>query len=154
MATLNTNEKQILEKLFQMGGGYVLNFSDRTMGEFFRDDIGVNIFDQQYIYASGSKANRMRGFWQVADDALVGKSIGRLIEYIDNQVVLRNLKKEDFPPELMRRGRNVAARLQGGEAAVPAACETTEDEFISREFGAVSIEKLGLDSVVSGILKQ
>jgi hypothetical protein len=97
------------------------------------------MFDQKYTYASGSKANRVRGFWQVADDALVGKSIGRLIEYIDNQIVLRNLKKEDFPPELMRRGRNVAARLQGGEAAGPAARETTEDEFISSRLRKNSI---------------
>jgi len=39
MEALNTNEKQLLERLFQMGGGYVLNFSDRIFGEFFRDDI-------------------------------------------------------------------------------------------------------------------
>ena len=40
MANLTTLEKQVLEKLFQKNGGYVLNFSDRTMGEFFRDDVG------------------------------------------------------------------------------------------------------------------
>src|SRR5947199_10832576 len=107
MATLNTNEKQLLERLFQMGGGYVLNFSDRSIREFFRDDIGVEILDQKYNYASGSKANRVRGFWQVADDTLVGKSIDKLIEYIDNQIVLGNLKKEDFSPELVQRGRNI-----------------------------------------------
>jgi hypothetical protein len=154
MATLNTNEKQILEKLFQMGGGYVLNFSDRTIEEFFRDDIGVDIFDQQYNYASGSKANRLRGLWQVADDALVGKSIDKLLGYIDNQIVLGTLKKEDFPPELMRRAQNVAARLQRRKVAAPTPADMTEDEFISKEFPAVSIEKLGLDSVVSGILNQ
>lgn len=154
MSTLNTNEKQLLEKLFQMGGGYVLNFSDRTFGEFFHDDIGVNIIDQKYNYASGSKANRMRGFWQVADDTLVGKSIEKLIEYIDNQIVIGNLKKEDFPPELMRRGRDISARLQGRKVAAAVAPETTEEEFISKEFGAVFIEKLGLDSVVTDILKQ
>jgi len=84
-----------------MEGGYVLNFSDRTIGEFFRDDIGVDIFDQKYNYASGSKANRLRGFWQAADDTLVGKSINKLIEYIDNQIVLGNLKKERFSQELI-----------------------------------------------------
>jgi hypothetical protein len=154
MATLTTNDKQILEKLFQMGGGFVLNFSDRTIGEFFRDDIGVNIFDQKYNYASGSKANRLRGFWQVADDAIVGRSIDKFLEYIDNQIVLGNLGKADFSPELTQRARNVAARLQGRKAAAQAAPDTTEYEFISKEFGAVSIEKVGLDSVVSGILKQ
>jgi len=54
MANLTTIEKQILEKLFQMNGGYVLNFSDRTMGEFFRDDVGIDIYSQKYNYASGS----------------------------------------------------------------------------------------------------
>jgi hypothetical protein len=44
--------------------------------------------------------------------------------------------------------------LQGREAAAQAVAETTEQDFISREFGAVSIEKIGLDSVVSSILKQ
>ena len=48
MANLTTFEKQILEKIFQMNGGYVLNFSDRTMGEFFRDAIGVDIYTEEY----------------------------------------------------------------------------------------------------------
>jgi hypothetical protein len=100
------------------------------------------------------KANRLRRFWQVVDDALVGKSIDKLLGYIDNQIVLGNLKKEDFPQELMRRGQNVAARLLGGKPAAPAAPAATEDEFISREFGTVSIDKLGLDTILSGVLKQ
>jgi hypothetical protein len=153
MSTLNTNEKQILEKLFQMGSGFVLNFSDRTIGEFFRDDVGIDIFHQKYNYASGSKANRMRGFWQAADDELVGQSVEKLIEYIDNQVLLENLKKEDFAPELIQRGRNIAARLRGGKVS-PTARGMTEDEFISREFGTVSVDKLGLDATVCEILKQ
>ena len=153
MATLNTNDKQLLEKLFQMGGGYVLNFSDRTIGEFFQDDIGVNIFDQKYNYASGSKAKRLRGYWQASEDMLVGKSVDKLIEYIDNQILLGNLKKEEFPPELVQRGRNIAARLRGGKAE-PAVSVATEDEFISREFGTVFIDKLGLDPVIGDVLKQ
>ena len=137
-----------------MGGGYVLNFSDRTLGEFFQDDIGINIFDQKYNYASGSKANRLRRFWQVADDAIVGRCIDKLVEYVDTQVVLGKLKKEDFSPELITLVRSVAARLQGRKAAAQAVAETTEQDFISKEFGAVSVEKIGLDSVVSNILKQ
>ena len=51
-----------------MGGGYVLNFSNRTFEEFFREVVGVNIFDARFDRASGSKANRMRAFWDVASD--------------------------------------------------------------------------------------
>jgi hypothetical protein len=112
MATLRTNEKQILERLFQMGSGYVLNFSDRTIAEFFRDDIGVNLFDQKYEYSSNSKANRLRRFWQVSDDAVVGRSVDKLIECVETQIVLGKLKKEDFSPELInvspKRSREIA----------------------------------------------
>lgn len=48
--------------------GYVLNFSDRTFAEFFHDNLGIDIYTDKYNYASGSKANRMRGFWMVADE--------------------------------------------------------------------------------------
>ncbi|MCU1307049.1 MAG: hypothetical protein JWN45_1744 [Acidobacteriaceae bacterium] len=151
MAKLTTNDKQILEKLLQMRSGYVLNFSDRTMGEFFSDDVQLDIYHQKYNYASGSKANRMRGFWQAADDALVGRSIEKLISYIDTQVVVGNLKKEAFPDELILRARNIAQRLLGFKSAAP---EPTEEEFIAKEFGDVSIDGLRLDSGIAGILVQ
>jgi hypothetical protein len=152
MATLNTSEKQILEKLFQMGDGYVLNFSDRTMGEFFKDDLAIDIYDQKYRYASGSKANCVRGFWQVSEDALVANSIERILEYIDHQISLGGLKRDDFSSELTQRARNIAARLRGGKASTSIA--VTENEFISREFGAVPVDKLGLDALIGSVLKQ
>src|SRR3989338_9470144 len=111
MANLTTLEKQVLEKIFQMNGGYVLNFSDRTMGEFFRDDVGVDIYNQKYNYASGSKANRMRGFWLKADEKFVGKSILKLIEYIENQILLDNLKRDDFPAERITAAKNIGEKL-------------------------------------------
>ena len=113
MANLTTNDKQLLEKLFKMGGGYVLNFSDRTIGEFFRDDISIDIYCDEYNYGSGSKANRLRGFWSKADDQIVGKSILKLIEYIEAQIIIDNLKKEDFPEERMNAGKDVGEKLLG-----------------------------------------
>ncbi len=113
MANLTTNEKQILEKLFQMGGGYVLNFSDRTMGEFFRDDVGIDIYNKKYSYASGSKANRLRGFWLAADDKTVGHAIGKLLEYIESQILIDNLKKVDFPDDRIKAAQEVVEKLAG-----------------------------------------
>lgn len=64
-----------------MKGGYVLNFSDRTFADFFRD-FNVEINDAIYVEGhSGSKANRLRSFWDKAPDQLVGKVIGELVEY-------------------------------------------------------------------------
>ena len=116
MANLTTNEKQILEKLFQMGGGYVLNFSDRTMEEFFRDDVGIDIYNKKYNYASGSKANRLRGFWLAADDKNVGEAITKLIEYIENQILIDNLKKADFADDRIKAVQDIGERLLGKKA--------------------------------------
>ena len=154
MATLTTNEKQVLEKLLQMSGGSVLNFTNRTIEEFFRDDVGVSIYDDRYNYASGSKANRMRGFWQVATDAIVGKSIQKLIGYIENQILIDQLKKEEFSQELIKRANEIANRLFGFKSQTSDAQEIKEDEFINRDFKDVSIDKLGLDSTVSEVLQQ
>lgn len=96
-----------------MGGGYVLNFSDRTMGEFFRDDVGIDIYSKKYVYGSGSKANRLRGFWLTADDKLVGKSVSKLLEYTESQILIDNLKREDFPAERVNAGKAVSQRLLG-----------------------------------------
>jgi hypothetical protein len=151
MGNLNTNDKQILEKLFQMNGGSVLNFSNRTISEFFADDMGISIYDEKYNYESGSKANRMRGFWRVADDSSLAKSISKLIEYIESQILIGNLNKEDFSQDLISRGKEISNRLLGVNSQNQ---EIKEDEFLNKEFKDISIDKLKLDGTVSAILQQ
>jgi len=46
-----------------MGGGYVLDFSNRTFEEFFREVVEININAPQYQLGSASKAQRLRAFW-------------------------------------------------------------------------------------------
>jgi uncharacterized protein (TIGR02391 family) len=111
MADLNTSEKQLLEKLFQMEGGYVLNFSDRTMDKFFRDDIGIDIKSQKYSDAGWSKANRLKSFWLKEDNGTVGKAIHKLIEYIESQILTAKLQKEDFPVERINSVKQIAQKL-------------------------------------------
>ncbi len=111
MAKLTTLEKQILEKLFQMSGGYVLNFTDRTMEEFFRDNLKIDIYDEKYNYGTGSKANRMCGFWLKEDNKIVGKTILKLIEYIKGQIEIDNLKQNEFPNKRIEEGKKIAEKL-------------------------------------------
>lgn len=151
MSKLNTNDKMILEKLFQMGGGYVLDFSDRTMGEFFEDNLGVNIYADTYRYASGSKANCMRGFWREASDDQVGCSILELIAYIDNRILLGDLDEKEFPEKLMEKGKAIAVQLTGEAAKSEQA--STELEFVKKEY-EISLAKLGLDPAITQTIAQ
>ena len=86
MSSLSPTDKTILEQLLGMGSGYVLNFTNNSMAEFFRGEVGINIYDSRYSYGSNSKANYMRGFWKTGSDILVGKSIQKLIAYIKVQI--------------------------------------------------------------------
>ncbi|WP_091203852.1 abortive infection family protein [Flavobacterium xueshanense] len=81
MMNLTFIEKNKFEKLFGMKSGYVLDFSDRTFQEFVGDSAGIDIYEEKYIYGSGSKANRLRGFWNVESNYNIGKLLEKLLEY-------------------------------------------------------------------------
>jgi hypothetical protein len=80
MNSLTHIEKQKLERELRMDGGYVLDFSNRTFEDFFREVVGVSIYDTSYALGSGSKANRMRAFWQVATDEQMGALLQGVLE--------------------------------------------------------------------------
>src|SRR3954469_14620989 len=44
MVKLTHAEMRVVDDTFDMGGGYVLDFSDRTMAEFFDDEFGITIY--------------------------------------------------------------------------------------------------------------
>lgn len=68
MNKLTHIEKKKLERVLGMDTGYVLDFTNRTFDEFFKEVVGVSIYDQRYSYRSNSKANRLRAFWNVASE--------------------------------------------------------------------------------------
>lgn len=82
MANLTPKEKMLLEKLLGMSGGYVLHFSDRTFAEFFADTINLDIDDDKYRSHGTSKANRLRAFWSVEENHVVGKVMSEMIDMV------------------------------------------------------------------------
>lgn len=90
MSTLSSLEKIKLEKFFEMGGGYVLDFSNRTIQEYMMENFGVDIYDPKYDYGSGSKANRLRAFWNKEPNQVVGKLISDLLDYWMAQKQIQN----------------------------------------------------------------
>lgn len=56
MSDLTGNERRKLEKLLGMSSGYILNFSDRTIGDFF-DEYRVEIDAERYKAPGTSRVN-------------------------------------------------------------------------------------------------
>lgn len=117
MASLKFREKKILEEFLEMGSGFVLNFVDRTFAEFFLD-FGIDIDNSRYLSgSSGSKANRMRSFWALTPDQLVGDVLLELVAYSEGY-------RPGHPGAAACRA--IAARLQALPPSPPESIPTPE----------------------------
>ena len=80
MADLTSTEKQKLEKILEMGGGYVLDFSNRSFREFVEENTGIDIYSEGFENYGTSKANRLRSYWNQKDNILTGQLLKALLE--------------------------------------------------------------------------
>lgn len=103
---LTNVEKMKLERALGMASGYVLDFSNRTFEEFFKDVVGVEIYAERYNQGSGSKANRLRAFWSTASDEELLKFLEGIL---DGWELYANVPIADQTSALLS---NVAARLK------------------------------------------
>ncbi len=114
MSSLNMTDRHNLEKLLGMGGGYVLNFSDRTIGEFIFEAVGVDIHSARYTAEGTSKARKLRTFWKLESDYLVGKLI---LALVDHSATLDS--EQPSVDEILReRCRRTATRLLAGSPSL------------------------------------
>jgi len=117
MSDLTFIERRKIEQTLGMASGYVLDFSNRTFAEFVLESTGRDIYESRYDYQSGSKANRLRAFWQKEGNSLVGKLLSDLLDY----------RGEPGPSEEVCR-LIVARLLKGSSAATPQHTEQSSEE--------------------------
>ena len=111
MSSLNMRDKRILEKLLEMDSGYVLNFSDRTFGEFILEAVDIEIHSDEYTIHGSSKAKKLRAFWEIESDYIVGRLLSALIEFTEESALdMTNEEKK----KLTERCRAIANRLLAG----------------------------------------
>ena len=111
-----------------MGGGYVLDFTDRTFAEFFRDYGQID--DPKYSIEGGSKAKRLRYFLRITPPPLSGKVLAALLEYC-------LASSAEVDPGAWDTAAKVAARLGGIPPRVEyprpgATAAMTEQELLAR----------------------
>ena len=157
MATLSVKDQAFLEALLEMSSGYVLDFSNSSLGSFIAMHLDVDIWDDRYLYGSGSKANRIRGFWQVEDDELVGRLLITFLEYIDTEVALGHMREDRFSPRVIQESKRIARRLLGqaytaGSSAVVDDPEVLEG-FLLEEFRQLGVAVADLEGDIQEIIE-
>jgi hypothetical protein len=105
MSNFRSLQMQFLDDLLWMGGGYVLNFSDRTFAEFFREELNIDIDDPKWSVQGGSKGKRMRYFLQTAPRETVAKTLVALWEH-RAAAMERNGTEETIRDVHGKKGRN------------------------------------------------
>lgn len=144
MANLKYIDKRELEALFNMGGGYVLDFINSSFETFFRDH-SIDIFSEKYSRSSGSKANRLRSFWEQENDPLVGRILKELIEIAEHN----NSKTEGKPDKKnIDACKAVVARLLGEKTTAP-----TKKEFLEIDFSQLKLSALPIEANLIKVLE-
>ena len=78
---LKALELRLIDDLFEMGDGYVLDFSNRTFAEFFADELNINIDDNRWRVDGDSKAKRLRYFLRSNSPPIVIRILVALWNY-------------------------------------------------------------------------
>lgn len=78
---LPLKQREVFDRIFHSSGGYVLDFSDRSMAEWFQETCGLEIFQERFQIDGGSKGKTLRGFVAVAEPRLVAQVLRALWAY-------------------------------------------------------------------------
>lgn len=90
MVSLKRSQIRVINEVFGMKSGYVLDFSNRTIAEFFEDELNVEIYDDKYATQGNSKACRLRSFIEQSPPSLVAQALSKLFEYKKERSVYEN----------------------------------------------------------------
>lgn len=96
MSNIEVRTKLLLEELFNMQSGYVMDLSSNYFSDLIYDVTHINIYDEKYNFRSGSKANRLRSFWNVESNQSVAKVNLTLLDYWEQQFRLSDPDEEKF----------------------------------------------------------
>lgn len=145
MSSLKMLERDCIEELLGMGSGYVMDFSNRTFSEFFRESAHVDIYEDKYAVNGDSKAKRLRAFIEIEPDPIVGKTISDLLEYWR----YKTLQPSADETALAARATQLVERLLGR----PMQPRNSEQEFLKQDFGPLSIQKISTTGLLAPILE-
>lgn len=143
-------EQKILENLFGMESGYVLNFSNKAFREFFLLHFGIDIYDEKYKDLGSSKANRLRTFWEKESNDLVADSIDGLISRYDMDCVIDGIVPNKTTLKKLRRSQAIANHLRDCDKRSQ---QKKTLDFLDKNYD-IDVTSLNLDPAMEEIIIQ
>ena len=150
MSSLTSIEKRAFEDLLGLPSGYVLGdaYSNTTFAELFRECVRVDIYDDKYAFNGDSKAKRLRAFWEIEADPLVGKLLASLLEVWE-------YKNPDPNAEDSARYKKAMASVNRllGQTIHDEENADSEGAFLKQQFSKIDLSRLELDAALAPVVK-
>jgi len=83
---ISPSDMQVVEHVLSMGGGYVLDFSDRTFDQFIAHELGIDATAPRYSLDGGSKAKRLRRILHSLSGGQQAKILRAFLKHRDSPV--------------------------------------------------------------------
>jgi hypothetical protein len=145
MPVIRRIDLQIIDKIFGMGDGYVLDFSDRTMSQFFSEDLNIDIDDRQYREDGTSKAKRLRCCLRKVDVSTAVRVLNALWEYREARRALTG--EEERVPSAHAQSLNLLNRIEGKPSQPVTSQSAPPSAFENPNYAALLGELMGLSSM-------
>ena len=144
---ITTAELRTVEAVLDIGGGYVLDFSNRTFANIFHEH-DVDIDHPRYREQGTSKANRLRCFLRTTPAPRSGQILAAFLDYRQTG------NDPDLPPDNLARYLAVVKRLGGtAPASVRAQSQvTSEAALLAHVFRPDVFARLPGDTALHNIL--
>ena len=142
MGDLDNSTKRKLESIFEMGGGYVLDFSNASFADFVKTAIG---FDPYEKYDGGSKAVLLRKIWQTEPPQAVAKLNLDLLEHWRVGKLIAGTTPTPFELELHDE-------LKAQFSAPTAGTDPASIAFLAKDFAQLDLTSLPADLTAAQVV--
>ena len=150
MANLSYTEKEALENLLEMHGGYVSNFTNRQFADFMFSTCKIQIYDNQYAVYGNSKACRLRAFWDLAPDFIVGKILKELVQREIRIKSRYNIQDYNLAHTTINR---LLKYTKNSNQTKDKIIKSDEELFLEKEFKNLNLNKLNIESQIIQIIE-
>ena len=111
-----------------MESGYVSDFTNRQFKEFIEDITSIDIYSEKYSSNGDSKAKRLRCFWTIEADDIVGYVLKQLLER-------EKLRSSGKKLVACAKGLQIANSLLKSVITRTENQQTDEARFLSNDYG-------------------
>ncbi|MFT5649004.1 MAG: hypothetical protein ACJAXK_001191 [Yoonia sp.] len=140
-AELKRSEKRSIETALDMKGGYLLDFSNRTIEEHFEDEFGIEFYSTAYARNGNSKAIRLRSILEGftgAKAAVILKNLWEVRQTLPNYGEPKDPETETIVSQTYFK---VVSRLEGDQPEIDHEIFSSFDESKSLHSLIQSIER-------------